>query len=77
MMSATNTSRLYPPFAVATDTDHTAWIIIAAALGMSFVLLFGVIKTYTWYTISPKLGLDEVFLLGSTVRLMGEPAIST
>jgi len=58
----------YPPFAVVTETDHTAWIIIATALGLSCILLFSVIKIFIRWTISPTVGLDEAFLAGSTVR---------
>ena len=58
----------YPPFEVVTDTDHTAWIIIATALGLSFILIFSGIKVFIRYTISPRVGLDETFLAISTVN---------
>ncbi|RFU35677.1 hypothetical protein B7463_g743, partial [Scytalidium lignicola] len=34
----------YPPFAVVTATDHTAWILVTTALGLSFLLLLSAIK---------------------------------
>ena len=58
----------YPPFAVVTETDHTAWIIIATALCLSFILLFSAIKIFIRFTATPALGLDESFLAASTVR---------
>jgi hypothetical protein len=60
----------YPPFAVVTENDHTAWIIIATAFGLSCILLFSTIKIFIRWTASPTVGLDEVFLAASTVRLI-------
>jgi hypothetical protein len=56
----------YPPFAVVTESDHTAWIIIAAALGLCWVLLFTAIRVF----IRPSrhgLDLDEYAIAASTV----------
>jgi hypothetical protein len=58
----------YPPFAVVTDTDHTAWIVIAAALSLSFMMLFGAINIFIRWNIRLRVGLDEGFLAASTVR---------
>ena len=58
----------YPPFAVVTDTDHAAWIIVTTALGLAMILLFSVVKIFIRYAVSPRVGLDEVFLTISTVR---------
>ena len=71
-MSATSSpfpvpSGLYPPFAVVTATDHTAWIIITTAIGLSLILQFGIIKITIRWSINP--GLDEAVLGVSTVRL--------
>jgi len=60
----------YPPFAVVTETDHTAWIIIATALGLSCILIFSVIKIFIRWTITHTVGADEAFLAASTVRPM-------
>lgn len=49
----------YPPFAIVSPTDHTAWILIAAALGLSWALLTGVIRIFVRLTISPGAGLDD------------------
>src|SRR5271155_4676800 len=58
-----------PPFAVVTDTNHTAWIIIATALGLACVLLFSCIRIFVRCTISPGVGLDDAFLAAATVSL--------
>jgi hypothetical protein len=63
-------SGYYPPFAVVTETDHAAWIIIATALGLSWILVFSAIKIFIRWEISPAVGLDEAFLAGSTVRFI-------
>jgi hypothetical protein len=57
----------YPPFAVVTDTDHSAWIIIATALNLSCILLFSVINIFIRWKVSLRVGLDEAFLAASTV----------
>ncbi|KAH8602282.1 hypothetical protein B0O99DRAFT_648094 [Bisporella sp. PMI_857] len=57
----------YPPFAVVTDTDHSAWIIIATALGLSLILLFSVIKIFIRWSISSRVEFDEAFLATSTI----------
>lgn len=61
-----------PPFAVVTDTDHTAWIYIATALGLALILLFGGIRVIVRGSICPGIGLDDYFLAASTVSLPGE-----
>ncbi len=55
------------PFAVVTDTDHSAWLIIATALGLSWSLLFGAIRVFIRWTIAPGVGLDDVSLAAATV----------
>lgn len=54
---------------MVTDTDHTAWIIIATGLGLSCVLLFGGIGIFVRYTISPRFRLDNASLAASTISL--------
>ncbi len=56
-----------PPFAVVTPTDHSAWIIIATAFGLSCVLLFSFIRLFIRLTIAPPFGLDDAFLGSATV----------
>jgi hypothetical protein len=58
----------YPPFAVVTETDHSAWIIIAATLCLSCILLFSLINLFIRRTTSVRVGLDEACLASSTVR---------
>ncbi|ERF71368.1 hypothetical protein EPUS_09332 [Endocarpon pusillum Z07020] len=56
-----------PPFAVVTATDRTGWIIITLAYGLSWVLLFSVIRICIRLTIAPPFGLDDVFLGLATI----------
>ena len=56
------------PFYEVTDKDHTAWIIIATALCLSWLLLFAVIRVFIRRTISPGFKLDDATLGASTVR---------
>lgn len=56
-----------PPFAIVSDTDHTAWIIIATALGLALVLQFGAIRVVVRGSICPGIGLDDFFLAAATV----------
>lgn len=57
----------YPPFAVVTQTDHTAWIIITAALGLCWVLLFTGIRIFIRPSIGRSLELDEYAIAAATV----------
>jgi hypothetical protein len=74
-MSDSTPTQLYPPFAVVTETDHTAWIIIATALGMSIVLLFSIIRAYLAVAFQPRFGLEEGCLSISTVCPENTPLI--
>jgi hypothetical protein len=47
----------YPPFAVVTDTDHGAYIIIAVSL----------IRIFLRITFLQRAGLDDTFLAAGTV----------
>jgi hypothetical protein len=58
-----------PPLAVVTDNDHTAWLIIATTLGLSLTLLFGGIRIFVRWTVSPGVGLDDGSLAVATVSL--------
>lgn len=58
-----------PPFAIVTDSDHTAWILIATALGLACSLLFGGIRTFIRCTICPGVRWDDVLLASATVSL--------
>lgn len=54
------------PFAVVTDTDHGAWIIIATALGLSQILLFALIRAFVKCVINPGLALDDGMIFTAT-----------
>lgn len=65
----------YPPFAVVTPDDHSAWIIIAAALGLTSSLVFGAIRVFVRQTISPQYGLDDISLAASTILAVIQSSI--
>ncbi|KAF2166647.1 hypothetical protein M409DRAFT_23278 [Zasmidium cellare ATCC 36951] len=54
------------PFAVVTDTDHGAWIIIATALGLSQILLFAGIRAFVKCVINPGLAFDDTMVFTAT-----------
>ncbi|KAF7867531.1 uncharacterized protein EAF02_009722 [Botrytis sinoallii] len=56
-----------PPFAVVTSTDHSAWIIIATALGLSCLLVFSGIKSFARTSMGKGVSYDEICLLASTL----------
>ncbi|KAH8810577.1 hypothetical protein F5884DRAFT_255871 [Xylogone sp. PMI_703] len=64
----------YPPFAVVSNTDHSAWILIVTALGLSFILLFTVIKVFVRWRIA-RIGFDEWLLLTSTILAIIQSSI--
>lgn len=65
----------YPPFAVVTPDDHSAWIIIAAALGLVCSLIFGALRIVVRLTISPKFKLDDYSLLVATLLTIIQSSI--
>ncbi|KAB8292434.1 hypothetical protein EYC80_008160 [Monilinia laxa] len=56
-----------PPFAVVTNTDHSAWIIIATALGLACVLVFSGIKAFARGSLGKEITYDEICLAASTL----------
>lgn len=58
-----------PPLAIVTEDDHTAWIMVASALGLACTLLFGGIRVFVRSTICPGIGMDDIFLAGATVSV--------
>ena len=57
----------YPPFAVVTDTDHGAYIIIAVSLGTTLVLISSFIRAFIRITFAQRAGLDDTLLGAATV----------
>lgn len=57
----------YPPYAVVTDTDHGAWIIITVALGFTFVIISSLIRIFLRISFVQRPGLDDTFLAAATV----------
>lgn len=56
----------YPPFAVVTDYDHAAWIIIPTALGFVCTLFFAGVRILVRRAISDGSALDDYLLYGAT-----------
>lgn len=65
-MNLTIPSGYSAPFAVVTDTDHGAWIIITTALGLSQILLFAVIRSFVKCVINPGLTSDDGMIFTAT-----------
>lgn len=57
----------YPPFAVVTSTDHSAWVIIAAALGASLSVLFLGIRAFIRSSSGSQYGIDDWLTAAATV----------
>lgn len=58
------------PFAVVTSTDHSAWVIIATALGLSCLLVFIGIKAFARSSLGKGVSYDELCLVASTVSCL-------
>lgn len=56
-----------PPFATVTPDDHSAWILIATALGLACYLFFGAIRILVRVTISHGFALDDYVLCAATI----------
>ena len=59
----------YPPFAVVTEDDHRAWIIITTALGLACALVFVGIRTFVRCAFTDGFGIDDAMVAASTVSL--------
>ena len=57
----------YPHYALVTDTDHSGIIIIAVALGITFVILSSLIRIFLRISFVQRPGLDDTFLAVATV----------
>jgi hypothetical protein len=55
------------PFATVTLTDHSAWIIISTALGLSMSLLFAAIRVFIRSATKHGYGKDDYVLAAATV----------
>jgi len=65
----------YPPFAVVTPDDQSAWILIAAALGLVCSLFFGGLRFFVRLTIDREFGLDDFILGAATVLAVIQSSI--
>jgi hypothetical protein len=66
-----------PPFYQVTDKDHTAWIVIASALCLCWLLLFAAIRVFIRCTITPGIGFDDVAVAISTVMFPWSDTFTT
>jgi hypothetical protein len=57
------------PVAVVTKTNHSAWIIIAAILGIVYAIIFGTIRIMVRFVSGSGFGWDDYSLGIATVRL--------
>lgn len=58
----------FAPFATVTATDHSAWILISTALGLSMSLLFAAIRIFIRSATKHGFGKDDYALAAATVR---------
>jgi hypothetical protein len=56
-----------PPFAVVTDDDHIAWILVASALGLACFLFFAMIRILVRTTLTNGFGIDDYMLFTATI----------
>ena len=61
-----------PPFAVITDHDHSAYLIIACALGIALVSLFIVIHVFLRSAFGHGFGSDDTVLFLATVSWLND-----
>lgn len=61
----------HEPFAIVADDDHTAWIMIATSLGLTYSLLFGLLRAIiSWTAGRKRWESDDIVLTISTVLLI-------
>ena len=58
-----------PPYAVVTEDDHSAWLIIAMVLGLTLSLLFATFRIVVRRGDTMGGGRDDVVLALATVRI--------
>ncbi|KXT00972.1 hypothetical protein AC578_8203 [Pseudocercospora eumusae] len=68
-----NNNTPHPPF--VTNSDHSAWIIVAASLGLALTLVFAGIRVFIRKIISPGVGLDDALLAVATVFSVVEASL--
>ena len=64
----------HPPLSVVTHDDHSAWIVIATALGMACFFVFVAARVVVRYSITSGFGRDDWLLAGSVVSTIPEEA---
>ncbi len=65
----------YPPFAVVTPNDHTAWILIVTALGVACFLFFGSVRALVRFSFGHGFGLDDYILYSATALAIIQSSI--
>lgn len=61
-----------PPFSIVTNDDHSAYIVIATALGMACFLVFVAARAVVRYSITFAFGRDDWLLVCSVVSIVWE-----
>ena len=72
-MSSPPASSDFPRLLVVTDNDHSAWIVIATALGLACVLIFAAARTVVRYSTTSDFGLDDTVYVCSVVGDRAQP----
>jgi len=56
------------PFAVLTDSDHGALILVSASMGIAMTLLASAIRVFIRHSVNSDWGIDDAVLAIGTVR---------
>lgn len=59
----------HTPYATIAPDDHSGWVIISSALGLSLTLLFAAMRVFVRTTINGEFGVDDYLVGAGTVRL--------
>ncbi|KAL8886437.1 MAG: hypothetical protein Q9215_005861 [Flavoplaca cf. flavocitrina] len=65
----------HPPLLTVTPTDHTAWIVITAILGICCALVTALLRIFVRAVISPPFGHDDTVVLVATLFATLQSAI--
>ena len=65
----TSSRRLY----TVTQTDHTAYIVIATAVGLAVLPVFGLIRYFVRRTV--EIGADDILLLASSIVTIAQSGV--
>ncbi|KAL1585241.1 hypothetical protein WHR41_05809 [Cladosporium halotolerans] len=67
----------HKPFAIVADDDHTAWIMIATSLGLTYSLLFGLLRAIiSWTAGRKRWESDDIVLTISTILAVVQSSVT-